>query len=359
MPFGNPILGGGGTLIRRAIHSPDYVPGVSGWSINKDGTVEFNDGVFRGDVTVNSLVAGTPGGERIEITSAGEMLVFNSSNEQIASITATSGYRVQSTDGSYAELTLSPVNEVAALLLNPPTDPDVTITRAAQILAGIGLADAFLSLFSPQIDSGLTASIRLYGEDSVAPDAIYFDATESNFLSTIVNISEELALNGEVTLVVPSVDPCVPVRAFSSQNPTWTGAITYTNAPGGGGNLFGTTFVAPPSGTVMITAEAWIGTGSTTMGRRSYLSFEVRTGSTIGSGTLAGTAANDDRAGMYNNVTTGAGFKYGYVSVKDMYTGLTPGDTYNVTSLVRIDNAADTGAVNKRKFIVEPSLVAG
>jgi hypothetical protein len=32
------------------------VPGVSGWSINKDGTVEFNSGTFRGTVTAGQFI---------------------------------------------------------------------------------------------------------------------------------------------------------------------------------------------------------------------------------------------------------------------------------------------------------------
>lgn len=42
MPFGNPLVGG--TVLRRpSIQSPNYVPGVSGWTINQDGTAEFNE----------------------------------------------------------------------------------------------------------------------------------------------------------------------------------------------------------------------------------------------------------------------------------------------------------------------------
>jgi hypothetical protein len=47
--FTNPILGGLGTLIRAAIRSPNYVAGLAGWSINKDGSAEFNNLVSRGD----------------------------------------------------------------------------------------------------------------------------------------------------------------------------------------------------------------------------------------------------------------------------------------------------------------------
>lgn len=46
---GNPILGGT-TLIRDAIQSEDYVPGVSGWSIFRDGSAELNNVVLRGSL---------------------------------------------------------------------------------------------------------------------------------------------------------------------------------------------------------------------------------------------------------------------------------------------------------------------
>lgn len=51
MGFSNPVVGGV-TLVRPAIQSPNYVPGVSGWSINADGTAEFADVVVRGSLRV-------------------------------------------------------------------------------------------------------------------------------------------------------------------------------------------------------------------------------------------------------------------------------------------------------------------
>lgn len=50
--FSNPVVGGGGVLIRESIHSPDYNPGFAGWTINKDGTVEFNNATIRGELEV-------------------------------------------------------------------------------------------------------------------------------------------------------------------------------------------------------------------------------------------------------------------------------------------------------------------
>jgi hypothetical protein len=53
--FDNPIVAGT-SLVIPAINSPGYVAGTSGWSINADGTADFNSGTFRGSV----LIGGPP-----------------------------------------------------------------------------------------------------------------------------------------------------------------------------------------------------------------------------------------------------------------------------------------------------------
>jgi len=59
--FSNPIVGGGGALDYPSIHSPNYVPATSGWTINKDGSAEFS----------NLTLRGTFMGLNFEITAAG------------------------------------------------------------------------------------------------------------------------------------------------------------------------------------------------------------------------------------------------------------------------------------------------
>lgn len=46
--FSNAIVGGAGVLKRKAIQSFNYVAGVAGWTINADGTAEFNNLTVRG-----------------------------------------------------------------------------------------------------------------------------------------------------------------------------------------------------------------------------------------------------------------------------------------------------------------------
>lgn len=52
--FANQIIGGLSKLIRPAIQSPNYAPSSAGWTINQDGSAEFNDATFRGTVVISS-----------------------------------------------------------------------------------------------------------------------------------------------------------------------------------------------------------------------------------------------------------------------------------------------------------------
>jgi hypothetical protein len=68
MSFSNPVVGGeDGELIRPAIQSPNYVPGVSGWTINRDGSAEFNNVTIRFDLATGSIVVGPPTGPQVVI----------------------------------------------------------------------------------------------------------------------------------------------------------------------------------------------------------------------------------------------------------------------------------------------------
>jgi hypothetical protein len=54
MPFGNPILAGN-TLNRVAMQSEDYVALTTGWAIYRDGTLDMNNGIFRGTLQTNGV----------------------------------------------------------------------------------------------------------------------------------------------------------------------------------------------------------------------------------------------------------------------------------------------------------------
>jgi len=54
--FNNPIIGGGGGLVYPSIHSPNYLTGISGWTINKDGSAEFQNAIIRGTVQAGTFI---------------------------------------------------------------------------------------------------------------------------------------------------------------------------------------------------------------------------------------------------------------------------------------------------------------
>jgi hypothetical protein len=57
----NSILAGQGTLIRQMIQSPNFITGVSGWTINKDGSAEFNNLTIRGTFAGTNFVINANG----------------------------------------------------------------------------------------------------------------------------------------------------------------------------------------------------------------------------------------------------------------------------------------------------------
>ncbi len=94
-PFTNPIVGGT-ALVRPAIKSPNYVPGVSGWSINRDGSAEFRDLTARA-----TILLGTPGGARIELDGTnGKIQIYDAGNHLIAEIKPDGVYLAYDTAGN-------------------------------------------------------------------------------------------------------------------------------------------------------------------------------------------------------------------------------------------------------------------
>lgn len=64
-------VGHGAFLVSGAMRTTDFVTNVTGWSINADGSVEFNSGNFRGDITgATGTFSGAVSGGTIDIGGA-------------------------------------------------------------------------------------------------------------------------------------------------------------------------------------------------------------------------------------------------------------------------------------------------
>lgn len=124
---------------------------------------------------------------------------------------------------------------------------------------------------------------------------------------------------------------------------TSQGSITSTSYAAGA-NVCGTTFVAPTTGRVLVIWRAGH-IDNNTAGADTFLSVEVRQGSSIGSGTVE-LAAADDWAVQHEGVNE-VGFGTAYPVER-----LTAGSTYNARTMHRV--SAGTGTVDDREIIVIP-----
>lgn len=109
-------------------------------------------------------------------------------------------------------------------------------------------------------------------------------------------------------------------------------------------SVCGQTFTAPLSGRVVVmwgcVVRATAGTGF------GVASYEMRTGSTIGSGTVV-VSPSLDRGAQNSGVTTVASSTFHIV------TGLTPGDDYNV-QLMYVSQTGTTSGFARRRILVIP-----
>lgn len=78
--FSNPVVGGMSNLIRAAIQSPNFVHAVSGWTINKDGSAEFNNLIVRGEFDGTNFIINNFGAFFYSGTPAANNLIASIAN---------------------------------------------------------------------------------------------------------------------------------------------------------------------------------------------------------------------------------------------------------------------------------------
>lgn len=114
-----------------------------------------------------------------------------------------------------------------------------------------------------------------------------------------------------------------------------------------GSTTVGTSFVAPTSGNVVISWGGRVSLNSATAAR-ILLSAEVRTGSTVGSGTVIAASSDDWSV----EVGVAAGDRLGAGRTRPV-TGLTAGTTYNVSLWHRnVTSVASAGTIFFRNVTV-------
>jgi hypothetical protein len=321
---------------------------------NKETTLILPEGASTGPrIELNGdvgkiIVYGANDADRIEINptiAGGSTPVINMQNSATPGDTRT-GLRYNSGIGPMLESdpSIHPVSgeEVRARLTVSHTSNlnEYTVRRTA----------------SPFLKDGGSVSI---GHSHATMSVVHAGVNQIGFVQ--LNTSELLlSANGttgdKVTFNSPPYIFATPdpgrfmTRRHRMQTSNTTTSATYV----AGANTNGLVFKAPPSGNVEIHFGGWLGSSATTIGRRAFMSVEVRAGETIGSGAVQFTAGSNGEECVYYKVTTTAAFQYGHISRSFLLGGLTYGSTYNIRTMFRSDTAGDTSAVQNRYVMVKP-----
>lgn len=152
---------------------------------------------------------------------------------------------------------------------------------------------------------------------------------------------------GLLVLGASNVVASQPVEASGSTTNGTTTSTSYTNNLTTTG-IHGVAFFAPPSGKIQILGRS-VG-GNANAGSYAQMDYEVRTGGTIGSGSLVRTS-NNNTASVHQSATANA---QGTLHTSGLLAGLTPGAVYNACLTFLSSNGSFAATFNRRQIAVYP-----
>jgi hypothetical protein len=269
----------------------------------------------------------------------------------------------ETTQGPRASITMRPragLTVTVAPFPAPPAVPTTDDVVAARVYVGRGATDP------------TRTAMDLVGTP-VAPTRTYFIGTVDNVWLPVTTTPP--ATNGFPTSIPAkllagdglgwSIDGDGKITAggvlFDAAKPGYTSSAMRTLAFAGDGTQVTTTstagiamgasgaqgtFVAPPSGIVEVEVMGQL--GSSTDGQAAGCSFEVKTGATIGSGTVIDAASINKAALCANNQVVRS-------SQTHLVSGLTPGSTYNIRTILFSGVGTNTARCAWTRLIVRPS----
>jgi hypothetical protein len=209
LEWADPIAAGDGSLVYPALKSPNYVAGVDGWKISRDGDAEFNDVTVRGTVEVDGnnssfiTIASPSGQPKISLMpentvvgdtlQAASILAFTSPGVPEVDLIISSPEMVAGS-GEQASVTLRSVSTVSKsqLILNAgrldmtATHTDVRLVSNSGAVNLISLTGVNLT-GSTTID-GIPALVGKRGSVTAGPSAATSFTVAVNFGVTFASI---------------------------------------------------------------------------------------------------------------------------------------------------------------------------
>lgn len=146
-----------------------------------------------------------------------------------------------------------------------------------------------------------------------------------------------MALAGDQVVAMATVNN-VQNTAGTTTSTSFTATLT-------GGTACVVAFAAPPSGAVLVHNAA--GTTGSTGTVAAYCSFEVRTGSTPGSGSVFLAASINHCLSSFGTLTE-------FQGRTKLVSGLTPGATYHARQMFAASSG--TATVESKELIVQPVI---
>lgn len=150
-------------------------------------------------------------------------------------------------------------------------------------------------------------------------------------------------------LVVSAKDLAITNGSTNSVS-TFVNSLTTTG-------IRGVSFIAPPSGKVRVMGAVggFVAFSSASVATYTLVDFEIRAGSTVGSGTVFRASDPNTCSQFQHVVLTATLCSGGQHTVLDVVTGLTPGAVYNacLTYCLNSTGTGISGNFNRRKIVVE------
>ncbi len=193
VPWANPAFGNGGGLVFTSVHSPDYVAGSTGWTLNKDGSAELNGVTVRGTLESVNYVAGVSGWQ-----------LNQGGNAELNNATVRGTIVIDGSGGS--QLILENTSGQPSVILVPPGwSPTVYPGLIYASLAGGVGPGAELGFYGPAYSGSTdTATIIATSGNAGNPDAVSIDidARSSSYPTTgnpgnVHILTQRMIMNGQ------------------------------------------------------------------------------------------------------------------------------------------------------------------
>lgn len=218
--FANPIIGGGGGLVYPSIHSPDFVEGTTGWSIDKNGNAEFNSlQLLGGGVQALVVIGGVT--YAISLNQVGALMGM-----EVAAVTA--GDAPYSPAGVFAES--STANAQAFLVSGQETALDVAATIDVLSALASGIANGRIDLGGGLINLSAQGQVNIGSPIMLSVDVATGVITVTNQASALVvdvPVTATAGTNSNPTLITTDIwrnlilDPGWTSPALSRQAPRY------------------------------------------------------------------------------------------------------------------------------------------